>query len=146
MEETDANLRENPSDGKSPLYFCNLLGLSPSLHGAGRSSAPARPMFAEPLLGDRQRELVAHFRLDPCTRFTRAVVQLMPGGMPVDVVDEAHADFVVGELPLELVEVQLRRMPLCERAQFVEVIFEPVGEEQRVAVAGQAKSRAARRA
>ena len=77
---------------------------------------------------------------------SRAQSVSAPRRMAIDVVDEAHADLVVGHLPLELVELQLRSMLLRQRTEFVEVIFEPVGKEQRVAVARQPEGRAARRA
>ena len=76
----------------------------------------------------------------------RAVGQRVPRRMAIDVVDEAHADLVVGHLPLELVELQLRSHAVATAPEFVEVIFEPVGKEQRVAVARQPEGRAARRA
>lgn len=100
-------------------------------------------ILADSAVRDRQCELVAHFRFDPCACLARAVVQYMSCRVSVDVVEEAYADFIVGQLALELIEVQLRGVMLGKRTQFVEVVFEPVREEQRIAARGQPEGRTA---
>ncbi|KOT20030.1 hypothetical protein DM52_570 [Burkholderia mallei] len=66
--------------------------------------------------------------------------------MAVDVINEAHIDLVARQVPFEFIQVQPRRQALRERAQFVEVIFEPIGEKERVAAIRETERRAARHA